>query len=71
MKRFFAIVAFLQVLVPGMLKADEGMWLPALIEKLNITQMKDLGLEISAEQIYSINQSSLKDAIVEIGRAHV
>jgi V8-like Glu-specific endopeptidase len=66
MKRFLAVIAFLQVFMPGMVKADEGMWLPALIEKLNITQMKDLGLEISAEQIYSINQSSLKDAVVAL-----
>ncbi len=49
------------------LKADEGMWLLPLIEKLNIEKMQSMGLELSAEQIYSINNSSLKDAIVRFG----
>lgn len=66
MKRFFAIVAFLQVFVPALVKADEGMWLPALIEKLNINQMSKEGCELKAEDIYSINHSSLKDAVVAL-----
>ena len=66
MKRFLAIVAFIQVLLPGMVKADEGMWLPALIEKLNINQMKKEGCLLNAEDIYSINHSSLKDAVVAL-----
>jgi len=65
-KRLLAIVALVQVLIPGMVIADEGMWLPALIEKLNINQMKEEGCKISAEQIYSINHSSLKDAVVAL-----
>ena len=68
MKRFLAIVAFIQVIMPGMVKADEGMWLPALIEKLNINQMKKEGLSLEAEEIYSINHSSLKDAVVSLDR---
>lgn len=48
-------------------KADEGMWLPHLLQKLNINQMQEMGLKLSAEDIYSINQSSLKDAIVIFG----
>lgn len=68
MKRFLVFVAFLQVILIGTVKADEGMWLPALIEKLNINQMKQLGLSISAEDIYSINHSSLKDAVVSLDR---
>jgi hypothetical protein len=68
MKRFFAIVAFVLVLVPVKVKADEGMWLPALIEKLNINQMKKEGLSLNAEEIYSINHSSLKDAVVSLDR---
>ncbi len=47
--------------------AEEGMWIPMLIEKLNIKQMQDLGLRLSAEDIYSINHSSLKEAIVQFG----
>ncbi len=48
--------------------ADEGMWLPSLIYKLNIADMQEKGLELSAEEIYSINHSSLKDAIVALDR---
>ena len=44
--------------------ADEGMWLPMLIERLNIEDMQAMGLQLTAEEIYSINQASLKDAIV-------
>lgn len=68
MKRLIAIVAFIQVLGPVQLKADEGMWLPALIEKLNINQMKKEGLSLDAEDIYSINHSSLKDAVVALDK---
>ena len=49
------------------LKADEGMWLLPLLEKLNIKKMQELGCKLSAEDIYSINNSSLKDAIVHFG----
>ena len=48
-------------------KAGEGMWLPLLINK-NIVEMQEMGLKLSAEDIYSVNQSSLKDAIVIFGR---
>ena len=66
MKRILVLVTFLQIMMAGTVRADEGMWLPALVEKLNINQMKDLGLAISADEIYSINQSSLKDAVVSL-----
>lgn len=46
-------------------KADEGMWMPQLINAMNIKDMKKNGLKLTAEQIYSINKSSLKDAIVQ------
>ncbi|WP_439183888.1 S46 family peptidase [Carboxylicivirga taeanensis] len=49
-------------------KADEGMWLLPLINKLNMEKMQEMGLQLSAEEIYSINNSSLKDAIVIFGR---
>lgn len=52
--------------IPELLLADEGMWLLNLLEELNYTDMKNNGLKISAEQIYSINKSSMKDAIVMI-----
>lgn len=45
------------------LRADEGMWLLHLLEQLNYSEMKAMGLEITPEQVYSLNQSSLKDAV--------
>lgn len=56
------------ILINSALKADEGMWLLPLLNQLNIKQMKQEGLKLSAEDIYSINSSSLKDAIVIFGR---
>ncbi len=49
------------------MRADEGMWLLPLLEKLNIKKMQEMGCKLSAEDIYSINNSSLKDAIVHFG----
>ena len=48
--------------------AGEGMWIPMLLEQLNEKQMKAMGMKISAEDIYSINHSSMKDAVVLFGR---
>jgi len=48
-------------------KADEGMWLPLLLNDYNYAEMKRLGLKLTPEQVYSINNSSLKDAIVQLG----
>ncbi|MEO1451354.1 MAG: S46 family peptidase, partial [Bacteroidota bacterium] len=45
-------------------QAGEGMWLPTLLGVLNEAEMQEMGMEISAEDIYSINSSSLKDAVV-------
>lgn len=47
---------------------DEGMWLPMFIERLNYVDMQKKGLQLTPEEIYSINNSSLKDAIVRLGR---
>lgn len=46
---------------------DEGMWLPMLIKDYNYDEMKRLGCKLTPEQIYSVNSSSLKDAIVQLG----
>ncbi|SNC61780.1 Peptidase S46 [Hymenobacter gelipurpurascens] len=48
-------------------RADEGMWLPLLLKQLNEADMQKKGLKLTAEQIYSINQGSLKDAVVQFG----
>lgn len=49
------------------LSADEGMWLPHLIGKFNIEEMKKQGFKLTAEDIYSANKPSIKDAIVHFG----
>ncbi len=46
------------------IKGDEGMWLPILINKLKNVDLEKMGLQLSAEDLYSVNNSSLKDAIV-------
>ncbi|MBK7762632.1 MAG: S46 family peptidase [Bacteroidetes bacterium] len=47
-------------------RADEGMWIPMLISQ-NYDAMQKMGLKLTADKIYSINQSSLKDAVVQFG----
>jgi len=51
----------------SMLKADEGMWMLPLIEKLNIQKMNGMGLILTADEIYSDKNVSLKDAVVIFG----
>jgi len=63
-KRFLVIIWGL--LLMGTLHADEGMWLPFLIKRLNYVDLQKQGLQLTPEEIYSINHSSLKDAIVSI-----
>ena len=46
---------------------DEGMWLPMFVERLNYVDMQKMGLKLSPQEIYDINHSSLKDAIVNLG----
>lgn len=63
MKRL-VFAMFIPIFLFGSLKADEGMWLPLLVKRLNHADMKKLGCKLSAEEIYDINKSSLKDAVV-------
>ncbi|MBR3990347.1 MAG: S46 family peptidase [Bacteroidales bacterium] len=65
MKKSILLAALLAVVMQP-LKADEGMWLPALISQ-RIADMQAKGLKLSAEDIYSVNQASLKDAVVLFG----
>lgn len=67
MKKLFMFVALLSM-VATTARADEGMWLLPFLKQLNYKQMKKQGLKLSAEDIYSINKASLKDAIVIFGR---
>ncbi len=68
MKKFFLTLLILGSVFRFTAKADEGMWIPMLVDKLNHADMQKLGLKLSAEEIYSVNSSSLKDAIVIFGR---
>ena len=65
MRRFvlFAMVALLS----HSMVAREGMWIPMLLEKFNIQEMQSMGFKLTAEDIYSINQASMKDAVMVFG----
>ncbi|MGZ5285139.1 MAG: S46 family peptidase, partial [Kaistella sp.] len=65
MKRIFLLLTFMLSFVQ--LKADEGMWLMTMIKRLNGVDLQKQGLKLTAEEIYSVNNSSLKDAIVQFG----
>jgi hypothetical protein len=67
MKKLFAILVTLFLSFGFIAKADEGMWLLPLIEKLNMGKMTQLGLKLSAEDIYSLNKVCVKDAVVIFG----
>ncbi len=47
--------------------AGEGMWLPLLLQSLNESEMQQMGMKLKAEDIYSVNKGSLKDAIAHFG----
>ena len=64
-KMILTIAAALTLAVSA--SADEGMWLLPLLQKMNAQAMADLGCRLTPEQIYSINNSSLKDAVVHFG----
>jgi len=61
------LVLLLSISLFAGLKADEGMWMLPLIQKLNIQKMNGLGLTLTAEDIYSDKSVSLKDAVVIFG----
>ncbi len=65
MKKLIFLITSICLSSINLVRADEGMWLPQLINALNIKDMKKNGLKLTAEQIYSVNKSSLKDAIVQ------
>ncbi|MBA4322894.1 MAG: serine protease, partial [Odoribacter sp.] len=67
MKKLLSFLIVIIVSLGFKARADEGMWLLPLIEKLNMGRMTELGLKLSAEDIYSLNKASLKDAIVIFG----
>ena len=66
MKKTLTII-LLTVIAGLSARADEGMWLPSLISQ-RISDMQQKGFRLDAEDIYSINEASLKDAVVLFGR---
>ncbi len=69
LKRFFSLLVIFSLFANFSVKAkggDEGMWMPFLIQKLNFKKMQKMGLELSPSDIYSVNKSSLKDAVVAL-----
>ena len=66
MKKLILSLAASMLLVLGV-RADEGMWLLPLLEKMNSDALLNLGSRLTPEQIYSVNHSSIKDAIVQFG----
>ena len=67
MKRLLSVLIISVLSLGFTARADEGMWLLPLLEKLNMGKMTELGFKLTAEDIYSINQPSIKDAIVIFG----
>lgn len=65
MKQFKLIVFAFVLFLGNFAKADEGMWFLMHLERLNHRDMQKMGLQLTAEEIYSINNHSLKDAIVQ------
>ncbi|GAF02242.1 S46 family peptidase [Saccharicrinis fermentans] len=49
-------------------QAKEGMWIPILLEKYNMEEMQQMGFKLTAEDIYSVNQACMKDAVIIFGR---
>jgi len=68
MKKFFLLLTALVFTFQARVHADEGMWLLSLIGQVNMDEMTEMGLQLTAEQIYSVNQSSLKDAVGALDR---
>lgn len=65
--KILIIWSLLTIFLSGSLRADEGMWIPLLIEKYNIKLMQEKGFKLSAEDIYSINKACMKDAVLSFG----
>jgi hypothetical protein len=67
MKKIFASIFIITFLTNNIVKADEGMWLPMLLGEQVYADMVKKGLKVSKEQLYSMNQACIKDAIIIFG----
>ncbi len=67
MKKKICFLSIIFTILFSVARADEGMWLPYSINGQNLAEMQRLGCKLTAEQIFSFNKPSLKDAIVQFG----
>ncbi|MBI1316077.1 serine protease [bacterium] len=67
LQRLPLIITLIVSTLPRSAQSVEGMWLPMLLEALNQDEMQQLGFRLSAADVYAVNQSSLKDAVVRFG----
>ncbi|MCD6333092.1 MAG: S46 family peptidase [Bacteroidales bacterium] len=66
-RKKITVALVLWIIAVGVARPEEGMWIPLLLKKYNIEQMHQAGFKLNADDIYSINHASLKDAIVRFG----
>ncbi|MEI6853010.1 MAG: S46 family peptidase, partial [Bacteroidota bacterium] len=72
MKKLFVSILMCFSLGTGLFATnppDEGMWLPLLVDRLNYVDMQKMGLHLTADELYNVNNASLKDAVVGLGSA--
>ena len=67
LKKIILFVPLFFLVFASSLKADEGMWIPLFLKKYNIEDMQKKGFKLTAEDIYSVNQASMKDAVMIFG----
>ena len=67
MKKITVLLTALLFTLSISIRADEGMWILSILDRMNMERMHEMGLELSKEDLYSINQSSIKDAVVNFG----
>ena len=65
MKNLSVLIIAIVMALPASVFADEGMWFLMHLERMNQRDMQKMGLQLTAEEIYSINNQSLKDAIIQ------
>ncbi len=65
--RLLTIALLLTILLAPAARADEGIWIPILLEKYNIKLMQEKGFKLTAADIYSVNKACMKDAVLSFG----
>ena len=65
-QRIFLLLFAAFQLAASTARADEGMWLLHMLQRINEAEMQQMGLNLSAEDIYSLNQACLKDAVITL-----